>query len=321
MKKKLVLMGDLSQSYGSTIEHEVSETWELVSVDATGGGALMSADAIVTMIFNGSHSAGPRLKMIQVPAIGVDGIDFDAVPIGTTVCNAGTHEIGCAEYVLLGMLEWAIRLSEADKQVRKGDWSRSARFGGIPSGELFGKSLLIVGLGGIGRAIAERASAFGMKVTAVNRSKVGNINGVETVYPLSELQNVVGKADFVAVSCALTEETRGLISRSVISCMGKDAVLINVARGDLVDEEALWESLTNKRIGGAILDVWWRNPSAVDDATPPSNFHFEQLDSVIMSPHIAGWTEGTRERRGKIIVENLRRMIAGETLSHIVKSS
>lgn len=279
--------------------------------------ALRDADAAVTMTLPQAVDA-PKLRLIQVPAIGVDGIQSEFVPATASVCNAGAHETSCVEYALLGMLELEIQLRTADQSLRNGSWSRSARFSGRPSGELSGKRLLVVGLGGIRRAIAKRAAAFDMDVVAVNRTVRFDCSDVSDVIPLSHIREHIGRMDYVVLCCALTEKTRHLFDGSILSAMRDDAVIVNVARGDIIEETALWEALSACRLGGAVLDVWWNNPVNVATPTMPSRYPFETIDNVLMSPHIAGWSEGTRRRRTEIIAGNLNRLSRGEPLMNRV---
>jgi phosphoglycerate dehydrogenase-like enzyme len=138
---------------------------------------------------------------------------------GVTLCNVFEHEPGVSEFALLAMLEWCHRLGPADREMRAGVWTRSSRFGGAPDDELAGKTLVIVGLGRIGRAVARRARRFDMRVLAVNRSAGKTDPNVERVESLDRLHATLGEADFVVLACALTPETRGLIDAAALAAM------------------------------------------------------------------------------------------------------
>jgi phosphoglycerate dehydrogenase-like enzyme len=322
MTQRLVLLGSAAQGYDDVIRRHLATAWDIGLVDdRDAGGRLTEADVVVSMSLNACHGSAPRLKLIQVPGAGYDGIDFSAVPPGAVVCNVFEHEVGCAEYAMLGMLEWSIRLGRADAELRAGNWSRSSRFGGPPSGELRDRTVAIVGLGRIGREVARRARAFGMAVQAANRTVRDPGPDVYRLVGLNELASVAAQADFLVVSCALTSETRGLIDDKVLASMRPSAVVINVARGPVMDEEALWSALSEKRIGGAVLDVWWQNPPDLAKPTAPSRFPFATLPNVLMSPHIAGWTTGTVARRGRFMAENIERVARGEEPLNIVRPS
>jgi phosphoglycerate dehydrogenase-like enzyme len=319
MMKRAVLLGAAAHGFRDSILSNLSTEWEVRQVkDDDAEGRLTDADAIVTNTFDDRHRGASRVKMIQVPGAGYDGIRWEAVPRGVCVCNVFEHEGGCAEYVMLGMLEWSIRLNTADAELRAGNWSRSSRFCGMPSSELRSKTLGIVGLGRIGREIARRARAFDMIVNAVNRSPLDPMPEVDRVSALTELSTLAAEADFLVICCALTPETHGLINDKILATMKKSAVIINVARGPVVDEEALWSALSAGAIGGAILDVWWINPPDLTAPMAPSRFPFERLDNIIISPHIAGWTTGTLIRRGRFIAANLDRLARGEKPLNII---
>jgi phosphoglycerate dehydrogenase-like enzyme len=215
------------------------------------------------------------------------------------------------------MLEWCHRLGAADVAVRARDWSRCSRYGGPPDDELYGKTLAIVGLGRIGQAVAARAQAFGMRVVAVNRTPRPPSLGVERVLGLDRLHEVLGEAHFVVLACALTPETTGLIDAEALAAMRPDAVIVNVARGSVIDEAALAAALRERRIGGAAIDTWWRYPArarAANEAEP-----FAGLPNTLLSPHVAGWTFGTIRRRTRFIAANLDRLARGEPLENVVR--
>lgn len=320
MTRRLVLLGAAAQGYRALIEENLRTDWRIVSagVDDTAG-ELAKADAVVAMAFDERHRDARGAKLIQVPGAGYDGIVFAAVPPKAAVCNVFEHEAGCAEYAMLAMLEWSIRLCRADRELRAGDWSRSSRFGAPPSGDLRGKTVGIVGLGRIGMEIAHRARAFGMTVLAANRTRRDGDHDVDRLVGLDALPTMAAEADFLIVCCALAPETQGLVGAAVLDAMRPAAVLVNIARGPVVEEEALWRALSERRIGGAVLDVWWQNPPDASRPARPSRFPFETLENVIMSPHIAGWTTGTIVRRGRFMAENLDRLVRGEPLLNVVR--
>jgi phosphoglycerate dehydrogenase-like enzyme len=322
MTCNLVLLGSAAQGFYDVIRQHLATAWDISLVnDADAPGRLTEADVVVSMAFNEQHGSAMRLKLIQVPGAGYDGIEWSAVPSGTVVCNVFEHEVGCAEYAMLGMLEWSIRLGRADAELRAGDWSRSSRFGGPPSAELRDKTVGIVGLGRIGREVARRARAFNMPILAANRTVRAPGGEADRIVGLGDLTSVAEQADFLVVSCALTPDTCGLIDGEILASMRPSAVVINVARGPVIDEEALWQALSGARIGGAVLDVWWQNPPDLTKPVAPSRFPFETLPNVLMSPHIAGWTTGTVARRGRFMAANIDRLARGEEPLNVVRPS
>src|SRR6185436_1634471 len=125
---------------------------------------------------------------------------------------------------------------------------------------------------------------------------------------LDRLHEALGEADFVVLACALTPETRGLIGAAVLSAMKPTAVIINPARGPVIDEAALYDALVNRRIGGAAIDTWWDYPPTAAPRDPSTRHPFHQLDNVLLSPHVAGWTTGTLVRRTLEMAKNLDRL-------------
>ena len=301
----------------------VGTPWEIVAAgdDLAASAAIIGrADAIVTVRYDGTWPQAPSLKLMQVPGAGYDGIDLEAIPAGVTLCNVFEHEPGVSEYALLAMLEWCHRLGPADRDLRSGLWSRSSRFGGAPDDELAGKTLVIVGLGRIGRAVARRARAFDMRVLAVNRTAGKTDPNVERVVGLDGLQSALREADFVVLACALAPETRGLIDAAALAAMKPTALIVNPARGAVIEETALYDALLHHRIGGAAIDTWWDYPQSPAPRDPSTAHPFHRLDNVLLSPHVAGWTTGTVERRTTEMARNLDRLARGEPLQNPVRT-
>jgi phosphoglycerate dehydrogenase-like enzyme len=299
----------------------VETPWDIVAAAddlAASAEVIARAEAIVTVHYGKGWPKTSALKLIQVPGAGYDGIDLAAIPAGVTLCNVFEHEPGVSEYALLAMLEWCHRLGPADREMRSGVWARSSRFGGAPDDELAGKTLVIVGLGRIGRAVARRARAFDMRVLAVNRSADKTDPNVERVLGLDRLHATLGEADYVVLACALAPETRGLIDAAALRAMKAGAVIVNPARGAVIDEAALYDALLHRRIGGAAIDTWWDYPVSAIPRDASTSFPFHRLDNVLLSPHIAGWTTGTVMRRTLEMARNLDRLARGERLHNPV---
>ncbi len=262
----------------------------------------------------------PRaLMLLQVPGIGWDGVRVEHVPASSAIANVAGHEIAVAEYCLAQMLDWCHRLREADAEFRAGSWARSSRFGGAPHRELRGATVGIVGYGGIGQELARMLNALGARVVAANRSASAFDGHVDASFSLAEIPEMLMQCSFAVVASALTPQTKGLIGTAALDALGPDGVLLNVARGPVVDEAALYHALVDGRLGGAVIDVWYQYPDRKDDENlAPSRFDFAALPNVVMSPHVSGWTEGTVSRRIAIIAENLRRAADGDPLINVV---
>jgi phosphoglycerate dehydrogenase-like enzyme len=135
---------------------------------------------------------------------------------------------------------------------------------------------------------------------------------------MSELDTRLPDCDFLLIACPLTEETRGLIDARRLALMKRSAVLINVARGDIVDEDALYAALRDKIIAGAVLDTWYVYPSTAEPDPYPSRRPFHELPNLIMTPHASGWTDKLLDRRWRVMAENLDRLANGQELRNIV---
>jgi phosphoglycerate dehydrogenase-like enzyme len=282
---------------------------------------LADADVLVSASFTrGMAAAATRLRLIQTPGAGTDLIDFDAVPAGTTVCNVYGHERGMAEYVVMTMAALNRDLLGMNQRLRTGDWRD--HFAG-PQRELRGRILAVLGLGRIGREVARAGSFFGMRVAAVTRSpdpaRAREV-GVQHVVGPDELPALLGEADFVVVAVPLSPATRGLIGRRELAAMKASAYLINIARGDVVDEAALYEALASRAIAGAAIDVWYQYPAA-NETRLPSRLPFHELDNVLMTPHVSGATDRTFAYRWRFINDNISRLAAGEPLQNVVHSA
>jgi len=272
---------------------------------------------LVTLAFTARMAAAaPRLRLVQVPGAGLDRIDRSSVPPNAALANAYGHEVGIAEYVLGAMLAVSRDFIQLDAALRRGVW-QSQWAPGMPAPppwpELAGKTLGILGYGRIGQAIARRAGAFDMRICAIRR-EVARSAGDELALlgGPERLDEVLACCDYLAVTVALTPATRGMIGARELALMKATAVLINVARGEVVDEDALYEALAGRRIAAAALDVWYRYPAG-PGATLPARRPFHQLANVLMTPHMSGWTDGTLEARARLIAGNIDRIARGES--------
>lgn len=279
---------------------------------------LADADAMISMNWPKSMPPAPALKLLHLPGAGTDDITFDAVPAQAAVCNVFEHEIGIAEYVLAAMLQWVIGIPHMDAALRRGEWFGS-HLSGPRHGELYGQTVGIVGYGRIGREVATRARAFGMQVVACSRTPRGADGLVERVDPMEQLDALLEKSDFVLLALPLDASTTGLFSKERIARMKSTALLVNVARGALIDEQALYEACRDRRIGGAAIDTWYQYPVQGKTHAEPSRLPFRDLDNIIMTPHASAWTQGLLPRRCRLIAQNLDRLARAEVLVNVVR--
>ncbi len=256
----------------------------------------------------------PKLKLFQIPWTGYDFTNPSKMPKGVPVANTFEHETSIAEYVLLGMLEWQIGLRKLDDQFRRTGW------GGVPTGnapthgEIRGKTLGIVGYGHIGYETATRARAFGMRCIGIRRSERPCPPELDWLGQGDRLGDLLAQSDYVLIACDMNEETIGMIDAKRLAQMKSDGVIINVARGRIIDEDALFDALSNQRIGGAIIDTWYN----YGGDTWPCNKPFQDLDNVLLSAHRSAVTEEMHERRWRFVAENCARIERGEKPANVV---
>mgnify|MGYP000892125348 CR=1 FL=1 len=265
----------------------------------------------------------PRLRMLHVTGAGTDKIAMDALGPDVAVATTSHHGPSIAEHVMMVSMMLLRGVRGSDARMREGRWQNAIVDQTYPFGTLLsGRTLGLVGLGEIGGSVARLAQAMGMRVRAVRRSPdAPPPEGVELDWsgPTEALHELLGASDVVVVTVPLTEATRGSIDAAALAAMRPDAVLVNVARGPVVDEQALHEALSEGRIGGAGLDVWWRNPRD-PDTPPPSHLDFTGLDNVVLTPHQSGHTWETFGGRAQDITDNVDALADGRELRGVVRA-
>src|SRR6516162_4196274 len=280
-------------------------------------------DVLVTMALTAEMGrAARRLKLVQVPGAGLDRIDLSALPHGAMLANAYGHETGIAEYVIGVILALTREFTRLDRALRKGDWQSQWAMGVAPPPvwpELAGKTIGILGYGRIGQAVARRARAFDMKICAVRQDVRRSVeDNVAFLGGPEATDETIERSDYVLIAMPATYATVGLMDRRRLGLMKSTAFLINVARAEIVDEDALYDALAKRSIAGAVLDVWYRYPRE-SRPTLPATRPFGELPNVLMTPHVSGWTDGMIDARARLTVENIRRVALGETLLNLVE--
>ena len=260
--------------------------------------------------------AVPNLKLVQQFGAGLDAVDIAAATRnGVYVANvpaAGTGNAeSVAELTILFMLALARQFPKAQESIRMG------QLAGATGWTLKGRTAVIVGYGGIGREIAKRLLGFEMKVLAVSRSGPKTSAQEAEVpihghYPQEGLHQALGEADFVLLAPQLNDETRGLMGRKEFACLKPTSFVINVARGAVIDYDALLTALKDKKIAGAGLDVFWQEP--IDPKDPLLQYN------VIATPHIGGATDLSFTGIARKVAENIERLKRGELLDNCVNS-
>ena len=249
-------------------------------------------------------NAAPDLRIISQLAVGYDNIDVPlATERGVLVTNTpGVLTDATADLAFALLLAQARRLPEADAAIRAGDWGEwKPRF--LLGHDVTGKTLGIVGLGAIGMAMARRGKGFGMRVVYNSRQRKPEAEA-EVGVEWRELRTLLAESDFVSLHAPLTDETRGMIGATELSWMKRDAVLINTARGGVVDQAALLQALREGSIGGVGLDVFETEPLAPDNP-------LLSLSNVVVTPHLGSATVETRTRMCDMAVDNLLAFFRG----------
>jgi phosphoglycerate dehydrogenase-like enzyme len=322
---RVAFAGTFAARLEERVRAHLDMPWEVIVADEVGIlSRLSDVDVLVTLAFTREMGAAAgRLKLVQVPGAGLDRIDRSALPAGTWLANAYGHETGIAEYVLGAMLALTRGLARLDATLRRGTWESQWAVGAAPPApwpELAGKTLGILGYGRIGQCVATRARAFEMTVLAIRRDATQpDRHGLAVLRGPDALDDVLARADYLAIALPLTAETRGLLGERELRAMKPTAILVNVARAEIIDEDALYEALAERRIAGAALDVWYRYPSG-PGPTPPARRPFHELPNVLMTPHVSGWTEGMLEARAKLVAENIHRTARGEPPVNLIPS-
>lgn len=260
----------------------------------------------------------PKLKWVQLTSAGVDSlIDHEIVRApGVTVTTAsGIHATTISEYIIGAMITFAKNFPKAMRAQQENTWAPY-----WPQ-ELEDATVGIIGLGAIGRRTAELSKALRMRVLAMRRSCERRMSGAEAgesavdeMFPPGDLHALLGESDYVVLTLPLTAESRGLIGEAEIAAMKPNAVIVNIARGSVIDQEALIRALSEGRIAGAALDVTSPEPL-------PSDHELWDVENVMITPHISGGTPRYMERAIDLFCDNLHRYAGGETLRNVVDPS
>lgn len=244
-------------------------------------------------------SGRPDPELVNSPGLRCLLIPWAGLPLETrrlmmshrhiSVHNIHHNAASAAELALGLIIAAARRIVVADSHLRNGDWT--PRYLQDSSILISGSRILILGYGHLGGRLGEVCSAMGANVRGIRRSVTRRtVSGSVTLHPPESLHRLLKDSDIVILSLPLTDETRGIMGSAELSLMHENSVLVNVGRGALVDEEALYRSLSTGSIGAAGIDVWYRYPSSREerDSTPPSEYPFSELENVVMTPHMGG---------------------------------
>jgi len=266
--------------------------------------ALADADVLVSAKFTPDMGRVVKhLRLLVCPAAGTEWIDRDALPDGVVLVKGTGHEIAMAEYVIGSVVALRQRFREADVALRQGEWRYGFYGGDRMLEELHGSNIGFVGFGGIAAEAARRAVAFGMRCAAVTRHpdrtrpQSASLEFFGKLSLQLDVDRLAAWSDQLVLCCELSPITKGLFDARRFALMKASAVIVNVARGAVAAEKDLYDALASRRIAGAALDVWYRYPHEPGQIRRPSDFPFDELDNVLMTPHASGWTEAAKQRR------------------------
>jgi D-3-phosphoglycerate dehydrogenase len=287
----------------------LGEDVETRYVDGTDRAALLAAvvdaDALLirsaTMVDAEALAASNRLKVVARAGVGLDNVDVPAATArGVMVVNAPTSNIvSAAEHAVALLLAAARHIPAADASLRAGQWKRSS-FAGV---ELNGKTVGIIGLGKIGQLVAQRLAAFGVQLIAFD-PYVAPARAAQLGIELMELDELLRQADVISIHLPKTPETLGLIGKDQLALTKPGVLVVNAARGGLVDEDALAESVRSGHVGGAGIDVYVSEPTT----TSP----LFELPQVVVTPHLGASTEEAQDRAGTDVARSVQLALAGE---------
>jgi phosphoglycerate dehydrogenase-like enzyme len=327
--RSALLLGRLCHDNQPQLQAHLATSWQLESwvpgepaeslekLCSGSDAIVLGGDGAMARDWDRFLPASSRLRLLQLTFAGHEFLKWERLPGECAVCNVHTNASSVAEWVMACILESALSLRKMDADLRAGSWRYSLARGDLLHGEVRGKTLGIVGYGHIGREVARRAAAFGMQVAAVSRRRPDDraLAWSETTDRIDEL---LRQSDYVLLACDLNEATRGLIDARRLSCMKASGILINVSRGAVVVESALYEALRTRVIAGAAIDVWYRYPKGKGESCKPGSFPFEELDNIVMTAHCAAATDEQNTRRWQAIARNLDRLALGEPLENRV---
>ena len=256
-----------------------------------------------------------KLRWIHTPAAAVHQLLIPGVVNSdVVVTNArGVHGPVVAEHVIALVFALAKKIPQAVRLQQRRVWGQELIWNGGPKPcEVAGATLGLIGLGSIGREVAARASALGMRVIgAREHAEMAKAPWIDEVFSSDQLDQLLAQSDYVVLAAPLTPATLGLMNAKRLASMKPDAYLINVGRGPLIDDAALIEALSERRIGGAALDVFEHEPL-------PEDSPLWNLDNLLITPHTAALTEKLWQRHYDLFSQNLRRYVEGEPLLFVV---
>ncbi len=320
-KMNIVVLDGFTLNPGDLEWTSLSNLGKLVVYDRTVKAQVVAralqADIVLTnkvVLDNDILERLPKLKLIVVLATGFNHIDVEAASkLGITICNASNYSSSAvAQHCFALLLEMTNRCGLHEQEVKSGGWSDAPDWSYHSSQliEIAGKTIGLIGYGNIAKKVAKIALGFGLKVMATRK----NLDGaMDTEVELVTLDHLLADSDIISLHCPLTPSTKRVINAKKLQLMKPTSILINTSRGELIDEEDLYNALTKKTIAGACLDVLQQEP-------PPHNHQLFTLKNCIITPHHAWATKSSRQRLMDISIRNVAAFLSGSPINTINNS-
>lgn len=294
------------RALGETVFYDVLTPQELAVAAADADCLLVNKAEVTESLLRGCK----KLRYVGTYSTGYNNIDLNAcTKRGITVCNVPNYSTNSvSQHVFALLLNFVGSIGRYNESVAAGDWIKSKTFCYMPyeTHELYGKAFGVYGYGNIGRATARIAEAFGMRVLVCTRTPPN-----DCPYEQVSAEEIFRRSDYLSLHCPLNGQTSLLVNRRTLSLMKRNAVIVNTARGGLIDEQALAEALNAGKIGGACLDVLSREPMEADNPLYGAK-------NVLFTPHVAWIPQETRQRLADKVAENLASFLRGKPKNIIV---
>ena len=254
----------------------------------------------------------PLAQHVVIPFAGLQPKTREVLQIHPAVQAHNLHHNAAmtAEMAMALLLACARRIVQLHNTFAHDDWE--PRYFSRDAATLYGKTVVILGFGSIGQRVGKACEGFGMQVVGVRSKADGIARGID------ELHDILPRADYLVVTLPGTDSTDGLIGEKEFALLPSHAIVVNVGRGRVIDEKALYEALSENRIDGAGLDVWWIYPKAPGEKTAPSEYPFSTLPNVVMTPHVGGATRDAEPERMKELVRLVKAIIDREPDTNLV---
>jgi phosphoglycerate dehydrogenase-like enzyme len=312
-RKILLSIGEIDEGAKSRLISSLPEGWDFKNEKEIRDEELPNVEILFGRLLPAEKLGLMKdLKLLQTFSAGVDWVDFTIIPAGVIVCsNAGAFGGPIGEFVAGAVISLARDFREHDQEMREG------KFGRTPPGVyLKGKTIGIIGTGGIGQNVARIAKSLGMKTLGVNTTGKA-VPNFDEVIDMDKLHSVLQKSDVVVVAVPLTVKTKDLLGRDEFNVMKPSCIVVNVARGAIINQEAIYNFLHDHPHAKAALDVWWRYPKTGEE-TVSQDYPISQLSNVLSMPHFSDGVEDQLKIGCNSAVDNILRYLRNEPLKGIV---